>query len=156
MKGEERDVIIDALNSAKSAIKGGVLPGGGVALIHASKLLETGLPDMLSDPSERVGARILGQALKTPISQLLKNCTSQSGALIIDKIKNSESFFTGYNIHTEQLVDMMDEGIYDSLNVVKVVLEDAVSLASMIITTECIIVKEKGYTPLPLKVFQDK
>ena len=59
-------------------------------------------------------------------------------------------------MRTEEIVDMMDEGIYDSLNVVKVVLEDAVSLASMIITTECILVKEKGYKPLPLKHYQDR
>ena len=87
MKGEERDLIIDALNSAKSAIKGGVLPGGGVALFHASKLLETGLKDTLSDISEHVGARILGSALKTPIRQLLVNCSGASGATIIDKIE---------------------------------------------------------------------
>ena len=55
-RGEERDLIIDALNSAKSAIKGGVLPGGGVALYHASKLLEDGLKDTLTDPSEQIGA----------------------------------------------------------------------------------------------------
>jgi chaperonin GroEL len=59
-RGEERDLIIDALNSAKSAIQGGVLPGGGVALLHASKLLSEGLPDMISDPSEQIGAKILG------------------------------------------------------------------------------------------------
>ena len=67
-RGEERDLIIDALNSAKSAIKGGVLPGGGVALYHASKLLEDGLKDTLSDESEQIGAKILGQAIKVPIS----------------------------------------------------------------------------------------
>ena len=55
-KGEERDLIIDALNSAKSAIKGGVLPGGGVALHHASKLLADGLKDTLTDESEQIGA----------------------------------------------------------------------------------------------------
>lgn len=70
-RGEERDLIVDALNSAKSAIEGGVLPGGGVALYHASKLLEDGLPDILTDPSERIGAQILGQALKVPIDQLV-------------------------------------------------------------------------------------
>lgn len=59
-KGEERDLIIDSLNSAKSAMKGGVLPGGGVALHHASKLLEDGLSDVLTDPSEQIGAKILG------------------------------------------------------------------------------------------------
>ena len=66
-RGEERDLIVDALNSAKSAIKGGVLPGGGVALYQAAKMLEDGLPDMMDDESEKLGAQILGQAMKVPI-----------------------------------------------------------------------------------------
>lgn len=56
----------------------------------------------------------------------------------------------------EQVCDMMDSGIYDSYNVIKVILEDAISLAGMIITTECILVKEKSYTPMSLKHYQDK
>ena len=55
-KGEERDIIVDSLNSAKSAIVGGVLPGGGIAMFHAAKLLETGLPDILTGRSEKIGA----------------------------------------------------------------------------------------------------
>lgn len=56
----------------------------------------------------------------------------------------------------EEVCDMMDSGIYDSFNVIKVILEDAISLAGMIITTECILVKEKSYTPMSLKHYQDK
>lgn len=78
---------MDALNSAKSAIKGGVLPGGGIALYHASKLLETGLPDLLDDPSEQYGAKILSEAMKVPISQLLQNKTGQSAENILEKIE---------------------------------------------------------------------
>lgn len=66
-RGEERDIIVDALNSAKSAITGGVLPGGGIAMFHAAKLLETGLSDILDDKSEQIGAKILGEAMKVPI-----------------------------------------------------------------------------------------
>lgn len=80
-------MIIDALNSAKSAIKGGVLPGGGVALYHASKLLEGGLSDVLTDPSERIGAQILGQAMKIPIQKLFLNKTNSKGSVLIDKIE---------------------------------------------------------------------
>ena len=60
-------MIVDALNSAKSAMKNGVLPGGGVAMYHASKLLEDGLQERLKDQSEIIGAKLLGQAMKTPI-----------------------------------------------------------------------------------------
>jgi chaperonin GroEL len=144
-RGEERDLIVDALNSAKSAIQGGVLPGGGIALYHASKLIEDGLPDMLSDPSEQVGAKILSEALKSPINTLVMNKEGLSAANKIDKILAAGDFFTGYDIRNEEICDMMDRGIYDSLNVVKVILEDSVSLAGMVVSTECILVKEKSY-----------
>ena len=144
-RGEERDLIVDALNSAKSAIQGGVLPGGGVALYHASKLLEDGLPDILSDPSERIGAQILGRALQAPINQLVMNQENRSAAHILDKMSEAGDFFTGYDIKKQEMCDMMDRGIYDSYNVIKVILEDSVSLAGMIVSTECILVKEKSY-----------
>jgi len=149
-------LIVDALNSAKSAIEGGVLPGGGVALYHASKLLEDGLPDVLTDPSERIGAQILGQALKVPIDQLVYNKENRSAAHVLDKLSKANDFFTGYDIREQELCDMMDRGLYDSFNVVKVVLEDSVSLAGMVVSTECILVKEKNYTPLSLKHYQDR
>lgn len=97
-RGEERDLIIDSLNSAKSAIKGGVLPGGGVALFHASKVLESELINDLEDPSERVGAKILLEALKVPIQKLIQNKTGSSGAHIIGKIEEAGDFFTGYDL----------------------------------------------------------
>lgn len=150
-KGEERDIIIDALNSAKSAIQGGVLPGGGVALLHASKLLEDGLPDLLSDRSQQIGAQILGQAMQVPISKLIRNKTDNSGAHIIEQILESGDFFTGFDVKNLEICDMMDRGIYDSYNVIKVILQDSIGLASMVITTECILVKEKSYTPMSLK-----
>jgi len=144
-------LIVDALNSAKSAITGGVLPGGGISMFHASKLLEEGLPDHLSDESEKIGAQILGIAMKKPLATLIENKQGFSGASIIEKIMDSEDFFTGYDVKNEIVCDMMDSGIYDSYNVIKVILEDAISLAGMIITTECILVKEKSYTPMSLK-----
>jgi chaperonin GroEL len=149
-------LIVDALNSAKSAITGGVLPGGGISMFHASKLLEDGLPDQLTDPSERIGAQILGQAMRVPLSTLIENKQGYSGAGIVEKIKDADNFFTGYDVKNEVICDMMDSGIYDSYNVIKVILEDAISLAGMIITTECILVKEKSYTPMSLKHYQDK
>lgn len=155
-RGEERDLIVDALNSAKSAIQGGVLPGGGIALYHASKLIEDGLPDMLSDPSEQTGAKILSEALKAPINTLVMNKEGLSAANKIDKILEAGDFFTGYDIRNEEICDMMDRGLYDSLNVVKVILEDSVSLAGMVVSTECILVKEKSYQPMSLKHYQDR
>jgi len=89
--------------------------------------------------------------MRVPISNLIKNKTDSSGAHIIEQIENSGDFFTGFDVKNEEICDMMDRGIYDSFNVIKVILQDSIGLASMVITTECILVKEKSYTPLPLK-----
>jgi chaperonin GroEL len=67
LKGEARDLIVDSLNSAKSAILSGMLPGGGIALYQASKVLENGLPDLIEDENEAMGVRIMADALKKPI-----------------------------------------------------------------------------------------
>ena len=157
-QGEARDLIVDALNSAKSAIQGGVLPGGGMAMYHASQLLKDGLPDQISDRSERIGAQILGQAMTEPLKQLIANKlgSSESAAHQVDKILQAGDLFTGLDISRMEVCDLMDRGIYDSYNVVKTILEDSASLAGMVITTECILVKEKSYVPLPLKHYQDR
>jgi chaperonin GroEL (HSP60 family) len=85
-------------------------------------LLEDGLPHVLTERSEQIGAQILGQAMRVPIQNLIKNKTDNSGAHIIDQIENSGDFFTGFDVKNEEICDMMDRGIYDSLNVIKVIL----------------------------------
>ena len=74
-QGAERDLIVDALNSAKSAMEYGVLPGGGVALFQASKILDEGLKDLVDDQSEAVGVKILREALRQPIKVIIENKT---------------------------------------------------------------------------------
>ena len=91
-----------------------------------------------------------------PINQLLTNKTGASAANILEKIESHGDFFTGYDMREEEICDLMDVGIYDSCNVIKVILQDSISLAGMVITTECILVKEKSWTPAPLKHYQDK
>lgn len=152
-RGEERDIIVDALNSAKSAMQHGVLPGGGVALFQAAKLLEDGLPSLTDDASERVAVRILSEALKEPMRQIIINKTGNSPESIIEQMTREEhgGFFTGYDAKNDRIVDMVEAGIVDSLLVVQTYLQDAVTLAGMLLTTEAVIYKEKAYTPLPLK-----
>jgi chaperonin GroEL len=77
---------VDALNSAKSAMQHGVLPGGGVALFQAAKLLEDGLPSLTDDHSERVAVKILSEALKEPLKHVIMNKTGQDPSPVIDKI----------------------------------------------------------------------
>ena len=86
-QGQERDLIVDALNSAKSAMEYGVLPGGGVALYQASKILEHGLKDLVEDESEEIGVKILRDALKQPIKVIIENKTGINSAKIIEEIE---------------------------------------------------------------------
>ena len=85
-RGEERDIIVDALNSARSAMQTGILPGGGVALYNASKLLLDGLPNQVQDPYESIGVKILAHALRQPIKIVIENKTGLIAPPIIDKI----------------------------------------------------------------------
>lgn len=129
----------------------GMLPGGGVALYQASKLLEEGLPALIDDPCEYHAVKILASALKKPIRQLIKNKTALESEPIIEKIEREGGLFTGYDVKRECICDMVESGIVDSYLVVQTYLQDAVTLSGMLLTTEAIIYKEKAYTPLSLK-----
>jgi chaperonin GroEL len=102
-KGEIRDLIVDALNSAKSAMMNGVLPGGGVALYQASKILETGLPHLVQEESERLGVKVMEQALKQPIRCIIENKTGENCGYILEKIESEGNFFAGYDVKNGNL-----------------------------------------------------
>ena len=155
-RGEERDIIVDALNSAKSAMQNGVLPGGGVAINLASKMLEQGLPNLTVDKYEQLGVKILAKALKQPIRILIENKTGKNASLILDQIQNSSNLFAGFDARKECVCDVVDSGIVDSFSVVQTYLTDAVSLSGMLLTTEALIVRDKSYEPLSLQHYQDR
>ena len=111
--------MVDALNSAKSAMEYGVLPGGGVALYQASKILEHGLKDLVDDESEQVGVRILKEALKVPIKIIIENKTGENSAKIIYEIEQTGDMFTGFDVRREIVCDMVEDGIVDSIQVVQ-------------------------------------
>ena len=96
--------------------------------------------------------------MKMPLRRLIENKigTSDSVDYQIDKVVAEGDIFTGIDLRTMEVCDLMDRGVYDSLNVVKVILQDSISLAGMVITTECILVKEKNYKPIALKHYQDR
>ena len=156
-RGEEYDLIIDALNSAKSAMKYGVLPGGGVALYQASKVLEEQVASgLIEDESELVAARILREALQMPIKLVIENKTALKSATILRKIEEEGNIFAGFDVKEEKICDMVETGVVDSLQVVQTYLQDSVSLAGMLLTTECLVVKEKNYEPLSFQHYQDR
>ena len=102
-----------------------------------------------------MSARILREALQAPIKLVIENKTALDSSLILEKIEAEGNIFTGFDVQSEELCDMVENGIVDSLQVVQTYLQDSVSLAGMLLTTECLVVKDRSYTPLSLKHYQD-
>ncbi len=138
---ERKDRVDDAFHATKAAVQEGVVPGGGVALLRAQKGLE-GLE--LSD-EQRVGANIVRRALEEPLRTIASNAGLE-GSVVIDKVRAGQEAF-GYNAATDSYEDLVESGVIDPTKVVRTALQNAASVASLILTTECVIAdapKEKG------------
>jgi chaperonin GroEL len=129
----------DAINATKAAVEEGIVPGGGATLTHISKDLGEWAKENLIE-EELIGALIVEKALTSPLRRIIEN-TGVNPAVIIE-VKNSE-FSIGYNASTGAIVDMYDEGIIDPAKVTRSALQNAASIASMILTTECIVVDKQ-------------
>ncbi len=131
---EKKHRVEDALSATRAAIEEGVIPGGGVALVQASKVLEakdlTGLTE-----EEKVGYKIVTRALEEPIRQISENA-GVDGAIVADKCKNAEKG-VGFDANGMKWVKMVDAGIIDPVKVTRSALQNAASIASLILTTEC-------------------
>lgn len=127
----------DAINATKAAVEEGIVPGGGATLTHLSLDLQEWAEDNL-EGDELVGALIVQKAMVSPIKRIIEN-TGKSAAIIIETVKNSD-FSIGYNAALGELCDMYDVGIIDPAKVTRSGLQNASSIAGMILTTECIVV----------------
>lgn len=140
---EKKDRVDDAQRATAAAVEEGTLPGGGTALVYCIPMVNK-LADSL-DGDERTGARIMAKALSAPLRQIAENA-GQEGAIILQQVEKQSDFF-GYNALTNEYVNMIEAGILDPTKVVRCALENAVSVASMLLTTEAIIAdipEEKG------------
>ena len=129
----------DAINATKAAIEEGIVPGGGSTLVHLSEYLDIWSKENLSD-EELVGALIVKKALLSPLMRITENA-GVNGAVIAEKVKHS-NFSIGYNADQDCLVDMYTNGIIDPAKVTRSALQNASSIASMILTTECIVAEK--------------
>jgi len=134
--------IEDALNATQAAVQEGIVPGGGAALLHASKVLESRLSDFST--SEMVGAQILLRALAYPIKQIATNAGLEGG-MIAQAVVTQDAPF-GYDAQNNVYGNMFDLGVVDPAKVVRSALENAVSIASMFLTTEVLVVESTGLT----------
>jgi len=144
--GEKKDRVIDALNATKAAVEEGIVPGGGVALLYASKDL-----DKLQTASfdQKIGVQIIQNALKAPVQTIASNAGVE-GAVIAGKLLEQENTDLGYDAAKGEYVDMVKAGIIDPLKVIRTALMDAASVSSLMTTTESIIVetpKEQSDAP---------
>jgi len=136
--GEVKDRLEDALNATKAALEEGIVPGGGAALIHASKKLATLKPMNLD---QQVGVDAIKAAIKQPCIQIAENAGEQ-GAVVVQTLMKSDDPLLGFNAQTGEFVNMIDAGIIDPTKVIRTSLSDAASVASLMTTTECIIAEE--------------
>lgn len=135
---EKKDRFEDALNATRAAVEEGIVPGGGIAYIRAIKSLE----EMKGDnPDENVGIDIVRRALEEPLRQIVENA-GMEGSVIAQKVK-SESDDYGFNARTEQYENFFKTGVIDPTKVTRVALENAASIAGMLLTTEAVLADEE-------------
>jgi chaperonin GroEL len=127
----------DAINATKAAVEEGIVPGGGTTLAHLSPGLETWANSSLKG-EELIGATIVARALAAPLKRIAENA-GQNGAVIAERVKEKD-FNVGYNAATDEFVDMFEAGIVDPAKVTRSALQNAASIAGMVLTTECIVV----------------
>ena len=137
---EQKLRIEDALASTKAAVEEGIVAGGGVALINAASAVEA-IVDTV-DGDERTGVNIVLKALEAPMRQIARN-SGIAGSVIVDKIKNSGKANYGFDAYNEEYTDMISAGIVDPAKVTRSALENAASIASMVLTTESLVANTK-------------
>ena len=139
---EKKDRVDDALCATRAAIEEGIVPGGGVTYIRASKALE----DMKGDnDDETTGIEIIKRAIEEPLRQIVANA-GKEGAVVVQKVREGEGDF-GYNARTDVYEHLHAAGVVDPAKVTRVALENAASIAGMFLTTECVIVEKKEDKP---------
>jgi chaperonin GroEL len=145
---ERKDRVDDALHATRAAVEEGILPGGGVALLRALKALEGLKPD---DPDQKAGVDIVRRAIQVPARQIVQNA-GEDGSLVVGKLlEKSSSYNWGFNAATGEYQDLVGAGVVDPAKVVRTALQDAASVAALLITTEAL-VAEKPKKPAPQPV----
>ena len=140
---EKKDRVDDALAATRAAVEEGIVPGGGVAYIRAVESLE-GMKGENDD--QTTGIQIVKRAIEEPLRQIVANAGGE-GSVVVNKVKEGKGSF-GYNARADRYEDMLAAGIIDPTKVSRVALENAASIASMFLTTECVLAEKKEDSPL--------
>lgn len=144
---EKKDRVDDALHATRAAVEEGIVPGGGVAYVRACAALEKLKGE---NEDETIGIAIVKRALEEPLRQIVANSGTIDGSVVVQKVKEGKADF-GFNARTETYENMLSAGVIDPTKVSRVALENAASIAGMILTTECVLseIKEKNAPAMP-------
>jgi chaperonin GroEL len=149
---EKKARVEDAMNATRAAVEEGIVPGGGVVLIRAAKALEklklfdADNEDEAGDPDEQIGVNIVKRALEEPLRQIVANA-GKEGAVIVEKVRSEKNPNVGYNVATETFEDLVAAGVIDPAKVARCALQNAASIAGLMLTTEALISELKDDKP---------
>jgi chaperonin GroEL len=146
---EKKDRVEDALNATRAAVEEGIVPGGGVALLRAKKALGRISND---NADVQAGINIVLKAIEAPLRQIAEN-SGVEGSIVVGKILENKSETFGFDAQTETYVDLVDKGIVDPAKVVRAALQDAASIAGLLVTAEAMVAevpkKASAMPPMP-------
>jgi len=143
---ERKDRVDDALHATRAAVEEGVLPGGGVALLRAAKALDAVEVD---NGDQKTGVEIVRRAIESPVRQIAENAGAE-GSIIVGKLRERSEFGWGWNAQTNEFGDLFAQGVIDPAKVVRTALQDAASVAGLLVTTEAMVAeKPRKEAPMP-------
>jgi len=141
---EKKARVEDALHATRAAVEEGIVPGGGVALLRCQAILDK----VKGTDDEKIGAEIIRRALEEPIRMIAQNAGVE-GSIIVAKVKESKDKNFGYNAATDEYEDLVKAGVIDPTKVTRTALQNAASIAGLLLTTECVVVERKEEKPAP-------
>jgi chaperonin GroEL len=140
---EKKARVEDALHATRAAVEEGIVPGGGVALVRA----QAGLDKLKGTDDEKIGVEIVRRALEEPIRMIAQNAGAE-GSIVVGRVKESKEKNFGYNAATDNYEDLVRAGVIDPTKVTRTALQNAASIAGLLLTTECVVVEKKEDKPL--------
>jgi chaperonin GroEL len=139
---EKKARVEDAMHATRAAVEEGIVPGGGVVLIRVAKVLDKFKPfddeESTGDPDEQIGVNIVKRALEEPLRQIVANA-GKEGAVIVERVRSEKNANVGYNVITEKFEDLIAAGVIDPAKVTRSALQNAASIAGLMLTTEALI-----------------
>ena len=147
---EKKARVEDAMHATRAAVEEGIVPGGGVALVRAAKVLEKFDATKDGDPDEQIGVSIVKRALEEPLRQIVQNA-GKEGAVVVERVRSDKNDSFGFNAQTEQFEDLVKAGVIDPAKVTRTALQNAASIAGLMLTTEAMVadIPEEDKAPMP-------